>query len=66
MLQQEKPDDYVLSMRETYSVREFVEKAFAKIDIAIEWQGENENEVGLDTKTQEVLLKVDKKYFSPC
>ena len=66
MLQQEKPDDYVLAMGETYSVKEFVEKAFAKIDIAIDWQGENENEMGLDSKTREVLVKVDKKYFRPC
>ena len=66
MLQQDKPDDYVLAMGETYSVREFVEKAFAKIDITIEWQGENENEVGLDKNTQKVLVKVDKKYFRPC
>ena len=66
MLQQDKPHDYVLAMGETYSVRQFVEKVFAKIDINIEWQGENENEVGLDGKTQEVLVKVDKKYFRPC
>ena len=66
MLQQENPDDYVLAMGETYSIREFVEKAFAKINITIEWQGENENEIGLDSKTQEVLVKVDKKYFRPC
>ena len=66
MLQQEKPDDYVLAMGQTYSVREFVEKAFAKIDIIIEWQGENENEVGLDSKTKDILIKVDKKYFRPC
>ena len=66
MLQQENPDDYVLAMGETYSIREFVEKAFAKIDIIIEWQGENENEVGLDSKTKDILIKVDKKYFRPC
>ena len=66
MLQQSKPDDYVLAMGETYSVREFVEKAFAKININIEWQGENENEVGLDSKTKDILIKVDKKYFRPC
>ena len=66
MLQQSKPDDYVLAMGETYSVREFIEKSFAKIDINIEWQGENENEIGLNSKTNEVLIKVDKKYFRPC
>lgn len=66
MLQQNKPDDYVLAMGKTYSIREFVEKAFEKIDIIIEWQGENENEVGLDSKTKDILIKVDKKYFRPC
>jgi len=66
ILQQSKPDDYVLAMGKTYSVREFVEKAFAKIDIIIDWQGENENEVGLDSKTKDILIKVDKKYFRPC
>lgn len=66
MLQQNKPDDYVLAMGKTYSVKEFVEKAFEKIDIIIEWQGENENEVGLDSKTKDILIKVDKKYFRPC
>ena len=35
-------------------------------EIAIEWQGENENEVGLYKNTQKVLVKVDKKYFRPC
>ena len=66
MLQQENPDDYVLAMGETYSIRDFVEKAFTKINITIEWQGENENEIGLDSKTQEVLVKLDKKYLRPC
>jgi GDPmannose 4,6-dehydratase len=66
MLQQSKPDDYVLAMGETYSVREFIEKSFAKIDINIEWQGENENELGVNSKTKDILIKVDKKYFRPC
>jgi GDPmannose 4,6-dehydratase len=66
MLQQDKPDDYILAMGQTYSVREFVEKAFAKIDITIKWIGENENEIGVNSLTNKILISVDKKYFRPC
>ena len=66
MLQQNKPDDYILAMGHTYSVREFVEKSFEKIDITIKWIGENENEIGVDCLTNKVLICVDKKYFRPC
>jgi GDPmannose 4,6-dehydratase len=66
MLQQDKPDDYILAMGQTYSVREFVEKSFEKIDITIKWIGENENEIGVDSVTNTVLISIDKKYFRPC
>ena len=66
MLQQDTPDDYVLATGETYSIREFVEKCFKKINIDIEWMGKDENELGKDFKTKEVLVKVNKKYFRPC
>ena len=66
MLQQTKPDDYILAMGQTYSVREFVEKSFAKIDVTIKWIGENENEIGVDSLTNKILISVDKKYFRPC
>ena len=66
MLQQDKPDDYILAMGKTYSVREFVDKAFKKIGINIEWNGENDTEVGKDRETKQVLIEVDKKYFRPC
>lgn len=66
MLQQSKPDDYILAMGQTYSIREFVEKTFAKIDITIKWVGENENEIGVDSLTNKTLISVDKKYFRPC
>ena len=66
MLQQDYPEDYVLATGETYSVREFVEKCFRKINIDIEWQNELENEVGIDKNTKKTLIKVDKKYFRPC
>lgn len=66
MLQEDKPDDYILAMGKTYSVREFVDKAFKKIGINIEWNGENDTEVGKDRETKQVLIEVDKKYFRPC
>ena len=66
MLQEDKPDDYILAMGKTYSVREFVDKAFKKIGINIEWNGENDSEVGKDRETKQVLIEVDKKYFRPC
>lgn len=51
MLQQDKPDDYVLSTNETTSVRSFVEKSFKYVNIDIEWEGSGEKEVGKDKAT---------------
>jgi len=65
MLQQEKPDDYVIATNETHSVREFVEKSFAVIGIPISWKGEGLDEVGYNTKTGKELVKVDPRYFRP-
>ena len=66
MLQQEKPDDYVLATGETYTVRDFIERSFAKVGKEIVWEGEGINEVGIDKRTQRVLVKIDEKYFRPC
>jgi GDPmannose 4,6-dehydratase len=65
MLQQEKPDDYVLATGEMHSVREFVEKAFAVVDISIEWSGEGVNTKGMNNKTGDVLVEIDPEYFRP-
>ncbi len=65
MLQQDKPDDYVLATGEMHSVREFIEKAFSLKDLHIEWKGEGVNEVGIDKKTGRILVKIDEKYFRP-
>jgi len=66
MLQQDKPDNYVLATGETYTVREFIERCFTKVGKEIEWQGESINEVGKDKKTGKILVKIDEKYFRPC
>lgn len=65
MLQQEKPDDYVVATNETHTVREFVEKSFAVVGIDIAWKGEAENEKGIDKKTGKVLVAIDPKFYRP-
>jgi len=65
MLQQENPDDFVLSTNEYHSVREFVEKAFALKGFEIVWKGEGINEIGYDKNTGRELIFVSEKYFRP-
>ena len=65
MLQQDKPDDYVIATGETRTVREFVEAAFKAVNITIHWEGEGVNEVGKDAATGKVVVKVNKKFFRP-
>jgi GDPmannose 4,6-dehydratase len=65
ILQQAEPDDYVLATGEIHSVREFVEKAFAHIDVSIAWEGVGVEEKGLDARSGRVLVQVDPRYFRP-
>jgi len=65
ILQQAKPDDYVLATGETHTVREFVELAFGHIGRTIKWQGKGTAEKGIDAKTGQVLIEVDPKFFRP-
>tara|TARA_B100000886_G_scaffold340301_1_gene309053 strand:+ start:1922 stop:2950 length:1029 start_codon:yes stop_codon:yes gene_type:complete len=65
MLQQDKPDDFVLSTNEFHSVREFIEKAFKLRGFNIKWKGEGLNEVGYDDITKRELIFVSDKYFRP-
>jgi GDPmannose 4,6-dehydratase len=65
MLQQSEPKDYVIATGKTYTVREFVERAFKVVDIHITWEGEGVNEKGINKSTGEVLVLIDEKYFRP-
>ena len=65
MLQQDKPEDYVLSTNEYHSVREFVEKSFALKGFNIKWKGTGIEEVGYDENTGRELINVSEKYFRP-
>jgi GDPmannose 4,6-dehydratase len=66
MLQQDQPDDYVVATNEMHSVREFIEKSFACVDIQIEWQGEGVEEVGKNAQTGDVIVRMDERYYRPC
>ena len=65
MLQQEKPEDFVLATGKQYSVREFVESSFKELNIQITWKGEGVNEIGIDLETGKTLVSVDPKYYRP-
>ena len=65
MLQQDRPDDYVLATGENHSIREFVERAFAEVGRSIEWAGQGLDEVGRDAKSGKPLVAVDPRYFRP-
>ena len=65
MLQQDKPDDYVIATGEQYSVKDFVDKAAPFFGFNIEWMGEGLDEVGYDWSTRRQVIAVDKRYFRP-
>ncbi len=65
MLQQKKPDDYVIATGETHSIREFVELAFSEVGRHIVWKGKDAGEKGVDKKTGQVLVKINPSLFRP-
>jgi GDP-mannose 4,6-dehydratase len=66
MLQQDKPEDFVIATGETHTVREFCTFAFKEAGIIVDWEGEGVNEKGINRKTGDVIIEVDPKYFRPC
>lgn len=65
MLQQEKPDDYVLATGESHTVREFIDVAFREIGLAIEWKGDGVDEKGVSANDGRSLVVVDPAYYRP-
>ena len=65
MLQQDQPDDYVIATGEEYSVKDFVNEASPYFGMNIVWEGEGNDEVGIDKNTGKVVINVDPKYFRP-
>ncbi len=66
MLQQETPDDYVVATNEMHTVREFIEKSFACVDVEIVWEGEGVSEVGKNKATGDIVVRMDERYYRPC
>jgi GDPmannose 4,6-dehydratase len=63
MLQQKKPEDFVIATGIQYSVRDFINLASKHLDMKIDWSGKDLNEVG--SINGEDIIKVDPKYFRP-
>lgn len=65
MLQQSKPDDFVLATGKKISVRKFIELAFKEVNIDIEWQGKGIDEKGINKANGKTLVEIDPRYFRP-
>jgi GDPmannose 4,6-dehydratase len=74
MLQQDKPEDFVIATGVQYSVRQFVEFAATELGIQLRWEGEGENEVGVVSAVTnkevkvvvgQAICKVDPRYYRP-
>ncbi len=65
MLQQDKPDDFILATNETHSVKEFIQEACKYLNINITWVGEGVNEKGINRKTGETIIIINPEYFRP-
>ena len=65
MLQQDRPDDYVIAMGETHTVREFCELAFGRAGYELTWEGSGLSERGVDAKSGQILIELDPRYLRP-
>lgn len=65
MLQQDKPDDYILATNKNHTVREFVEEAAKLLDFDLVWEGSGLDEKGLDRKTGKTIIEIDPRYLRP-
>ena len=65
MLQQDKPDDYILATNETHTVREFVEEVCKLLDFDLIWEGEGLEEKGIDKKNGKIIIEIDPMYMRP-
>ena len=65
MLQQDKPDDYVVATGKQHSVRELIEETCKCLNLQIEWRSSGVDEIGVNPENGEILVKVDPYYFRP-
>ena len=65
MLQQDKPDDYVIATGKQYSVKDFVDEAAPYFGFNLEWFGEGEDEIAVDKNTKKTVVAVNPRYYRP-
>jgi GDPmannose 4,6-dehydratase len=65
MMQQQKPDDFVIATGKQYSVRQFVNMVSKKLGIKVIWKGKGVNEKGINALTKKTIIECDKNYFRP-
>lgn len=65
ILQQERPDDFVIATGEQHTVRDFTERAFKENGITLRWEGEGANERGIDSDSGKVLVTVNAEWLRP-
>ncbi len=65
MLQQDKPDDYVIATGETHTVKEFTELAFKEAGIDVKWEGKKIDEKGIDKDSGKTVVEIDSQFFRP-
>jgi GDPmannose 4,6-dehydratase len=65
MLQKKKPDDFVLATNQTCSIRNFVNLCCNHLGIKIIWKGKGKNEVGVNSKNNKIIVRVNEKYCRP-
>ena len=65
MLQKDVPEDFVLATGKTYTIKNFINRAFAYKGLNIRWEGEGLNEVGID-QNNKIRIKISEKFYRPC
>jgi GDPmannose 4,6-dehydratase len=65
MLQHHTPEDFVLATGKTYTVRHFIDLAFAEVGVKLEWKGKGANEKGFDKRTKKLRVAIDPRYYRP-
>ena len=67
ILQQKKPEDYIVATGKTYTVKHFINVAGKILNLDIKWSGSGLNEVGylLKNNKKQIIIRIDKKYFRP-
>jgi len=63
ILQQKKPDDFVVATKTSHSVKDFINICAKKLDIKLLWKNKGLNEIGINKENNKIIIKIDKKYF---